>query len=274
MNGDDRLERRLLRRIGALNKAWNLIEPEDHVMVAFSGGKDSWSMLQLLRAYRRVVPFRYSMVVVTLDQGHRGFPADRLRIWLSERGYEHRIERVDTYSVVVENTPPGQAYCSLCSRLRRGILYDVAERIGATKIALGHHRDDVIETLLLNLFWAGQLKAMPPRLCSDDGRNVVIRPLAWCAEADLAGYAAAAGFPVVACDLCGSQEGLRRARVKAWLAELEREHPTLRANVIAAVANVKPSHLWDRRIAARAEDDPMLDPIEPGPELVRLRSEG
>jgi tRNA 2-thiocytidine biosynthesis protein TtcA len=202
-------------------------------------------MLHLLRAYERMLPFSYELVAVNLDQGHPGFPVERLRAHLDEHGFAHHLVAHDTHAVVKANTKPGKAYCSLCSRLRRGILYDVAAELGATKIALGHHRDDVIETLLLNLFYAGQLKAMPAKLRSDDGRNTIIRPLASCAEADIAAWVELMGFPVVPCDLCGSQPDLKRAQVKQWLAQLEQHNPLLRKNLIAAVGNVKPSHLWD-----------------------------
>jgi tRNA 2-thiocytidine biosynthesis protein TtcA len=243
------LERKLLRKISRLNRAYALVEPGDRIMVALSGGKDSWSLLHLLRAYRRVVPFDYELVAVNLDQGQPGFEVDRLRTWLDAHDYAHHLVYQDTYRVVVSEVPEGKAYCSLCSRLRRGILYDVGEELGATKIALGHHRDDVIETALLNLLYAGQLKAMPPRLESDDGRNTIIRPLAYCAERDIAEFAVGVGFPILPCDLCGSQDGLKRKRIKRLLDELERENPRVRANLMAALGNVKPSHLYDRRLA-------------------------
>lgn len=244
------LQRKLLRRIGRLNRAFTLIEPGDKIMVALSGGKDSWSLLHLLRAYQRVVPFDYDLVAVNLDQGQPGFEVDRLRGYLQANGYEHELVFQDTYRVVMAEVPEGKAYCSLCSRLRRGILYDVAQRLGATKIALGHHRDDVIETALLNLFYSGQLKAMPPRLRSDDGRNTIIRPLAYCAERDIAAFASAVGFPILPCDLCGSQEGLKRKRVKRLLDELEGENPRVRANMMAALGNIKASHLYDKDLRA------------------------
>ena len=239
------LEKGLLRRMSRLNREFRLIEPGDRVMVAISGGKDSWAMLHLLRAYEKMVPFGYELIAVNLDQGHPGFPVETLRAHLDEHGFAHRLIHRDTHSVVQAHTPAGKATCSLCSRLRRGILYDLAEELGASKIALGHHRDDVIETLLLNLFYAGQLKAMPAKLRSDDGRNVVIRPLASCAEADLARYAQLVGAPIVPCDLCGSQPQLKRREVKRLLARLERDNPLLRKNLLAAIGNVKPSHLWD-----------------------------
>ena len=253
--GVDRLERKLLRQMSRLNRRFSLIEPGDRIMVAISGGKDSWALLHLLRAYARMLPFDYELVAVNLDQGHPGFPVEVLRDHLEAHGFDYRLIARDTHAVVKANTKPGKAYCPLCSRLRRGILYDAAVELGATKIALGHHRDDVIETLLLNLFYAGQVKAMPAKLRSDDGRNVIIRPLASCAEAELATWARLREVPIVPCDLCGSQDNLKRAEVKALLAELERDNPLLRKNLIAAVANVKPSHLWDASLVGDGDDD-------------------
>ncbi|HLT35812.1 MAG TPA: tRNA 2-thiocytidine(32) synthetase TtcA [Enhygromyxa sp.] len=247
-----KLERRLLRQLSQLNREFELIEPADRIMVAISGGKDSWALLHLLRAYQRMLPFSYELIAVNLDQGHPGFPVEVLRNHLEAEGFAYRLVAQDTHAVVKQHTPAGKAYCSLCSRLRRGVLYDVAVELGATKIALGHHRDDVIETLLLNLFYAGQLKAMPARLRSDDGRNVIIRPLGNCSEADIARYAQLREFPIVPCDLCGSQPNLKRQQVKRLLAQLERDNPLIRKNLIAAVANVKPSHLWD--LALRVDD--------------------
>ncbi|EDM78035.1 ATPase [Plesiocystis pacifica SIR-1] len=249
------LERRLLRQMSRLNRRFDLIAPDDTIMVAISGGKDSWALLHLLRAYKRVVPFDYELVAVNLDQGHPGFPVEVLRAHLEAEGFAYRLVHRDTHSVVKANTKAGKAYCSLCSRLRRGILYDVAVELGATKIALGHHRDDVVETLMLNLFYAGQLKAMPPKLRSDDGRNVIIRPLGTCAEADIARYAALANFPIVPCDLCGSQPNLKRQQMKALLTQLEGDNPLLRKNMLAAVGNVKASHLWDGELLAALTED-------------------
>ena len=235
----------LLRRISRANQRFGMIEAGDRVMVAISGGKDSWALLHLLREYRRRLPFDFEIVAVNLDQGHPGFPVEVLREHLEREGFAYRIVHKDTYSVVKREIPEGKAYCSLCSRLRRGILYDVAEELRATKIALGHHRDDVIETLLLNQLFAGQLKAMAPVLRSDDGRNTIIRPLVLCGEAEIAAYAEAMRLPVVPCDLCGSQENLKRKQVKALLADLERTIPGVRESLLAAAGNAKPSHLLD-----------------------------
>lgn len=241
------LEQALLRRISRANRRFQMIEPDDRVMVGISGGKDSWALLHLLRLYRKRIPFDFSIVAVNLDQGHPGFPAHVLREYFEAEGYEYRIVERDTYSVVKREIPEGKAYCSLCSRLRRGILYNTAVELGATKIALGHHRDDLIETLLLNQFFAGQLKSMAPKLSSDDGRNTIIRPLALCAEADIAAYAGIMGFPIVPCDLCGSQENLRRQQVKALIGSLEASIPGIRESLLAAAGNLKLSHLLDGR---------------------------
>jgi tRNA 2-thiocytidine biosynthesis protein TtcA len=244
----DRLEKRLLDGVARASADFNLLEPGDRVLVAVSGGKDSHALLYLLREIQRRAPFRFSLFALNVDQGHPGFPKQLLPEYFAREGYEYRIICEDTYSVVKEKVPAGKTTCSLCSRLRRGILYTAARELGATKIALGHHRDDVIETLMLNLFFSGQLKAMPPRLRSDDGRNVVIRPLAYAAESDLEAFARAKGFPIIPCDLCGSQEQLQRKQVKALLNELSAKHPNLRATVFASLANVRPTHLFDTKL--------------------------
>jgi tRNA 2-thiocytidine biosynthesis protein TtcA len=246
-----RVEDRLLRQVARASSDFSLLEPGDRVMVAVSGGKDSHALLYLLRQIARRAPFEFSLVAVNVDQGHPGFPQTLLPEYFTREGYEFEIVREDTYSVVKEKVPVGKTTCSLCSRLRRGILYTTAVRLGCTKIALGHHRDDVIETLLLNLFFSGQTKAMPPRLRSDDGRNVVIRPLVYAAEADLAAFAEEKAFPIIPCDLCGSQEQLQRKRVKALLTTLEAENPNIRRNILAALGNVRPTHLLDHGLRAR-----------------------
>jgi tRNA 2-thiocytidine biosynthesis protein TtcA len=238
------LERRLLRRVSRLNRAFDLIEAGDRIMVACSGGKDSWALLHLLRAYQSMVPFDFEIVAMNLDQGHPGFPAQVLVDHFTAHGFEHRMVFQDTYSVVLDKVPEGKTTCSLCSRLRRGVLYRVAGELGATKIALGHHRDDAIETLLLNMFFAGQLKSMPPKLRSDDGRNTIIRPLAYCAESDLAAYATECQVPIVPCDLCGSQENLQRKRMKALLTTLEADNPRIRESMLASMSHIVPSHLF------------------------------
>lgn len=241
----DKLEKKLLAAVAKASSDFRLLEPNDRVMVAVSGGKDSHAMLYLLRELQRKAPFPFSIFALNVDQGHPGFPSQLLPEYLTREGYDHTIITEDTYSVVTEKVPEGKTYCSLCSRLRRGILYTQAQKLGATKIALGHHRDDVIETLMLNLLYAGQLKAMPARLRSDDGRNVVIRPLVYCSEAELAEFAEAKQFPIIPCDLCGSQDNLKRKHVKQLLTTLNNDNPTVRANVFAALGNIRPSHLFD-----------------------------
>ncbi|MCB9521705.1 MAG: tRNA 2-thiocytidine(32) synthetase TtcA [Myxococcales bacterium] len=247
----DALERRLLRHVQRASKQFRLFEPNDRIMVCLSGGKDSWAMLHLLRLMQTVVPFEMSLVAVNLDQGHPGFPAHVISDYLVEHGYEHRMVSKDTYAVVTEKIPEGKTYCSLCSRLRRGILYDVAVDLGCTKIALGHHRDDILHTALLNLFFGGKLATMPPKVYSDDGRNTVIRPLALCDEDDIATYAAAKQFPIVPCDLCGSQDNLQRQQMKALLNGLAAENPRIKGNMMAALGNVNVSHLLDLDLRAR-----------------------
>jgi tRNA 2-thiocytidine biosynthesis protein TtcA len=247
----DRVEHRLLTQLARASHDFSLLEPGDRVMVAVSGGKDSHALLYLLREVQKRAPFEFSLVAVNVDQGHPGFPKAVLPEYFTREGYAFEIVEEDTYSVVKEKVPAGKTTCSLCSRLRRGILYTTAARLGATKIALGHHRDDVIETLLLNLFFSGQTKAMPPRLRSDDGRHVVIRPLVYAAEPDLAAFAAEKAFPIIPCDLCGSQEQLQRKRVKALLTSLEAENPNVRRNLLAALGNVRPTHLLDRDLRTR-----------------------
>ncbi len=244
----DRLEKRLLDDVARASADFALLEPNDRVLVAVSGGKDSHALLYLLREIQKRAPFPFSLLAVNVDQGHPGYPKQLLPDYFAREGYDYRIVEEDTYSIVKEKVPAGKTFCSLCSRLRRGILYTLASEVSATKIALGHHRDDVIETLMLNLFYSGQLKAMPPRLRSDDGRNVVIRPLAYVAERDLEEFAKQKGFPIIPCDLCGSQEQLQRKQVKALLNELNDKNPHVRANVFAALANVRPTHLYDTEL--------------------------
>ncbi|MCK6537686.1 MAG: tRNA 2-thiocytidine(32) synthetase TtcA [Polyangiaceae bacterium] len=266
-----RLEKRLLSLVAKASADFGLLEPNDRVMVAVSGGKDSHSLLYLLREVQRRAPFPLSLVAVNLDQGQPGFPRHVLPEYFAKEGYEHRIVSEDTYTIVKDKVPEGKTYCSLCSRLRRGVLYNVAVEMGATKIALGHHRDDVIETLLLNLLYSGQMKAMPPRLRSDDGRNVVIRPLVYCAEVDIAAFAAERGFPIVPCDLCGSQDNLQRKRVKELLTGLNAENHNVRSNVFAALSNIRPTHLLDMEVRRRFGVDEAQGPDETlGPEPAGL----
>ncbi len=251
-----RLEKRLMRRLGQASEDFGLIEPNDRIMVCMSGGKDSYAMAWLLLQIQRKVPFSFELVAVNLDQGHPGFPGHLLEGWMVEQGLEYRMLARDTYSIVKEKIPEGKTFCSLCSRLRRGILYDAAVELNCNKLALGHHRDDIIETVVLNLFYSGQLKAMPPKLVSDDGRNTLIRPLAYCEEPDLARLAELRAFPIIPCDLCGSQEHLHRKKVKALLSELQAENEHVRSNVFASLGNVRPSHLLDKALRERCGLDP------------------
>lgn len=228
----DALEGRLLDRLSKANKAFGLIAPGDKIMVALSGGKDSWAMLYLLQAYRRRVPFDFSLVAVNLDQGHPGFPVEILRDHLAAEGFDHHIVYKDTHTVVKEKTPEGKTFCALCSRMRRGILHETARELGCRSIALGHHRDDVAQTLLLNVFFSGRMRGMPARL---EGPVAVIRPLVYCAESDLAAYCEAVGAPILPCNLCGSQENLQRQEMKALLNTLEARHPQIKGNMLAAL---------------------------------------
>jgi tRNA 2-thiocytidine biosynthesis protein TtcA len=243
-----KLAKRLRRLAGQAIADFSMIGEGDRVMVCLSGGKDSHALLDILMRLREKSPVAFDLVAVNLDQRHPGFPAEVLPEYLRSLGIEFRIEVQDTYSVVKRVIPEGRTMCGLCSRLRRGLLYRVAKEIGATKIALGHHRDDILETFFLNLFHQGQLKAMPPKLVSDDGAHVVIRPLAYVEERDLAAYAEARAFPIIPCDLCGSQENLERKQAKAMLREWERRHPGRVESIFRALTRVAPSHLLDRSL--------------------------
>ena len=254
------LQKRLLRDAGRAIADFKLIEPGDRILVGISGGKDSFTLLHLLQELQRSAPIGFSLLACNLDQGHPGFPARELERYLRGTGAEVLMLREDTYSVVKRLVPEGQTTCSVCSRLRRGILYNAAQELGCTKIALGHHRDDLIESLLMSMLFTGKLRTMPPRLRSDDGRNVVIRPLCYAAETDIAAFAAERKFPLIPCDLCGSQENLQRKRVKRLLEDLEREHPAVRASILGAMSNVMPEHLLDRRLLREERGpDPWID---------------
>lgn len=242
------MQKRLRRNVGTAIVDYNMIEEGDRVMVCLSGGKDSYGMLDILMNLQKTAPVSFELVAVNLDQKQPGFPEHILPEYLSTLGIEYHIVERDTYSLVKELVPEGKTYCGWCSRLRRGTLYGFAEKIGATKIALGHHRDDIIETLFLNLFHGGKLKAMPPKLLSDDKRNILIRPMAYCAEADLAEYAVHKQFPIIPCDLCGSQDGLQRQVTKRMLAEWQKSHPGRIENIFSAICNVSPSQLADRKL--------------------------
>ena len=243
----NKLSKRLHRQVGQAIGDFGMIRDGDRVMVCMSGGKDSHALLDILLSLRQRAPVDFEIVAVNLDQKQPGFPEDVLPAYLRSRGVRFHIEQQDTYSVVKRVLAEGQTLCSLCSRLRRGILYRVADQIGATSIALGHHRDDILQTFLLNLFFGGRLKAMPPRLVSDDGRHVVIRPLAYVAEADLQHWAEHRGFPIIPCNLCGSQEHLQRKQVAAMLRDWERRFPGRLESMFGALGQLVPSHLLDRQ---------------------------
>ncbi|HET7754891.1 MAG TPA: tRNA 2-thiocytidine(32) synthetase TtcA [Anaeromyxobacteraceae bacterium] len=246
-----KLEKKLLKATANAIADFQLVEDGDKILVAISGGKDSLTLLHLLQRLQERAPIDFDLVAVNLDQGQPGFPAHVIREHLERVGVEHRMIQKDTYSVVRRLVPDGKTTCPVCSRLRRGILYNAAVELGCTKIALGHHRDDLVETLLLSALYSGSLKSMPPKLRSDDGRNVVIRPMCYAAEDDIAAFAEAMRFPIVPCDLCGSQPNLRRKRVKQLLADLSAEHPAVKGNLLNALGKVVPTHLLDRGLLAR-----------------------
>jgi tRNA 2-thiocytidine biosynthesis protein TtcA len=240
-----RLAKRLRHAVGRAVGDYNMIEDGDRVMVCLSGGKDSWALLDLLLSLQAKAPVRFELVAVNLDQKQPGFPENVIPDYCRERGVPFQVIEQDTYSVVTRVVPEGRTLCSLCSRLRRGALYAFATRKGFTKIALGHHRDDILATFFLNLFYGGTLKAMPPKLLSDDGEHVVIRPLAYCREDDLATYAGQRAFPIIPCNLCGSQENLQRKQVRKMIDTWEREHPGRSEIMFRALGNVAPSQLAD-----------------------------
>lgn len=244
----NKLSKRLHRQVGEAIADFEMIGEGDRVMVCLSGGKDSYGLLDILLSLQARAPIRFELIAVNLDQGHPGFPVDTIPDYCRSRGVDFHIERQDTYSIVKRVIPEGKTMCSLCSRLRRGTLYRVAKELGATKIALGHHRDDILQTFFLNLFFGGSLKAMPPRLTSDDGQHTVIRPLAYVEEDDLAAWSQHRQFPIIPCDLCGSQENLQRQQAKRMLQSWQKDHPGRVESIFNALANVKPSHLLDRSL--------------------------
>lgn len=244
----NKLEKRLRRNVGKAVGDFGMIEDGDKIMVCISGGKDSLTMLDVLRNLQAHAPIDFQLVAVNLDQKQPGFPEHVLPAYFEKLGVEYEILEEDTYSLVTEMVPAGKTYCGWCSRFRRGILYKHAQAKGFTKIALGHHRDDIIETLFLNMFHGGKLKTMPPKLLSDDGKNIVIRPLAYCTEADIEAYSQAAEMPIIPCNLCGSQENLQRPMIKAMLQEWDRLHPGRLENIFRATCNVVPSHLLDTQL--------------------------
>lgn len=250
------VERLLYRQLKQTCEAYELLAPGDHIMVALSGGKDSYSLLVLLGALQARLPFSVRLTAVHLDQAQPGYDGRPLADWLASSGFDYEILSEDTYSVVTEHVKPGATYCSLCSRLRRGILYTAAERLGCNKLALGHHRDDALETFLMNLFYAGKLQAMPPKYTTDDGRFEVIRPLLQCAEETIRVFAQERAFPILPCNLCGSQPGLARDRMTQLLSDLERENPNVKSVMMAALANVSPTHLLDPNLTRTGQGQP------------------
>jgi len=245
---NNKLHKRLCRLVGQAIGDFNMIEEGDKVMVCLSGGKDSYALLDILLTLRQRAPIHFDIVAVNLDQKQPNFPADVLPRYLTELNVPFHIENQDTYSIVTRLIPEGKTTCSLCSRLRRGILYRVADELGCNKIALGHHRDDILETFFLNMFFGGKLKGMPAKLVSDDGKHMVIRPLAYVKEEDTERYAAVKGFPIIPCDLCGSQENLQRKQIKAMLRDWEKKTPGRVESVFSALSTVVPSHLMDRNL--------------------------
>ena len=244
----NRLRGRLEQQVGRAIGDFNMIEEGDTIMVCMSGGKDSYTLLEILRTLQKRAPINFRLIAMNLDQKQPGFPEHILPDYFKSIGIEYHIETQDTYSIVKEKIPEGKTTCSLCSRLRRGIIYRVAGELGANKIALGHHRDDMIETLFLNIFFGGKLKAMPPKLVTDKGDHVVIRPLAYCAEKDIASFARTLKFPIIPCNLCGAQENLQRQNIKEMLTAWERQYPGRSQSIFTAMQNIKPSHLMDGKL--------------------------
>lgn len=244
----NKLQKRLRREIGNAIADFNMIEEGDRIMVCLSGGKDSYTLLDILRNLQQSAPVNFELVAVNLDQKQPGFPEDILPAYLESIGVEYKIVQEDTYSIVKDKIPEGKTTCSLCSRLRRGILYRTATELGATKIALGHHRDDILETMFLNMFYGGKLKGMPPKLVSDDGKHVVIRPLAYCREKDIERFAEIREFPIIPCNLCGSQPNLQRQVIKEMLRDWDKRYPGRIETMFSATQNIVPSHMCDNKL--------------------------
>ena len=243
----DKLHKRLRRNVGKAIADFNMIEAGDRVMVCLSGGADSYTMLDILQSLQRSAPVEFDLIAVNLDQKQPGFPEHVLPDYLDELGIEYHILEEDTYSVVKRVIPENKTYCGLCSRLRRGVLYRFAKEQGYNKIALGHHRDDIVETLFLNMFYGGKLKSMPAKLLSDDGENIVIRPLAYCAETDIKAYAEEKAFPIIPCTLCGSQDNMQRQKIKQMLTDWDKENPGRTETIFSSIQNIVPSHLLDTK---------------------------
>ncbi|MDW9426927.1 tRNA 2-thiocytidine(32) synthetase TtcA, partial [Yersinia enterocolitica] len=244
----NKLQKHLRRNVGQAIADFNMIEEGDRVMVCLSGGKDSYTMLDILQNLQKSAPINFTLIAVNLDQKQPGFPVDILPAYLDKQGVEYKIVEENTYGIVKEIIPEGKTTCSLCSRLRRGILYRTATELGATKIALGHHRDDILQTLFLNMFYGGKLKGMPPKLMSDDGKHVVIRPLAYCREKDIERFAVARAYPIIPCNLCGSQPNLQRQVIKDMLRDWDKQYPGRIETMFSAMQNVVPSHLNDHKL--------------------------
>jgi len=259
----NKLHKRLRRQVGTAIADFNMIEGGDRIMVCLSGGKDSYALLDILRNLQAHAPLEFELIAVNLDQKQPGFPEQVLPGYLTDIGMPYRIVEQDTYSVVKRVIAEGKTTCSLCSRLRRGVLYRVASELGATKIALGHHRDDILETLFLNMFYGGKLKAMPPKLVSDDGKHIVIRPLAYCKEKDLAAYAEGENFPIIPCNLCGSQKNLQRQAIKEMMQQWDKKFPGRLETMFRSIQNVQLSHLADASrydfFNLKAQGEPVID---------------
>ena len=262
---NNKLSKRLHRQVGQAIADFNMIEPGDKVMVCLSGGKDSYALLDILMSLRQRAPIQFDLIAVNLDQKQPGFPEHVLPEYLTRVGVPFHIENQDTYSIVKRLIPEGKTLCSLCSRLRRGILYRVAGELGCTKIALGHHRDDMVVTLLMNMFFGSKMKGMPPKLVSDNGQHIIIRPLAYVAETDLERWARVQQYPIIPCSLCGSQENLQRAQIKSMIREWDRQHPGRIDNMFTAMGSIVPSHMMDRNLypfttlKAHGQPDPQGD---------------